>query len=150
MYLYFVPQKFKYRIIMLSCFSRVQLCATPWTVTHQAFLSMGFSRPEYWSVLPSPPPGDLPYLGIKPASRMCHALAGRFFTTSITWEATPCIIMGPQNCNERILILYFFFLWAQWAKTGLALVSFFFLPMDKSHHMNTKGYPRELECSAFS
>ena len=46
----------------------VQLFATPWTVAHQAPLSMGFSRQEYWSGLPFPPPGDLPNPGIKPAS----------------------------------------------------------------------------------
>ena len=50
---------------------------TPWTVVHQAPLSMGFSRQEYWSGLSYPPPGDLPEPGIKPAS---HALAGGFFT----------------------------------------------------------------------
>ena len=41
---------------MLSRFSRVQLCATPWIVAHQAPLSMGFSRQEHWGGLPSPPP----------------------------------------------------------------------------------------------
>ena len=41
---------------MLSRFSRVQLCATPWIVAHQAPLSMGFSRQELWGGLPSPPP----------------------------------------------------------------------------------------------
>ena len=44
---------------MLSHFSCVQLCATLWTAAHQAPLSMGFSRQEYWSGLPCPPPGDL-------------------------------------------------------------------------------------------
>ena len=44
---------------MPSHFSRVQLFAIPWTVAHQAPLSMGFSRQEYWSGLPCPPPGDL-------------------------------------------------------------------------------------------
>ena len=39
--------------------------ATPWTVAHQAPLSMGFSRQEYWSGLPFPSPGDLPHPGIK-------------------------------------------------------------------------------------
>ena len=39
---------------------------TPWTVAHQAPLSMGFSRQEYWSGLPCPPPGDLPNPGIEP------------------------------------------------------------------------------------
>ena len=44
---------------------RVRLFATPWTVGHQAPLSMGFSRQEYWSGLPFPPLGDLPNLGIE-------------------------------------------------------------------------------------
>ena len=52
--------------------------ATPWTVAHQALLSMGFSRQEYWSGLPFPSSGDLPSPGIEPAS---PALANRFFTT---------------------------------------------------------------------
>ena len=51
---------------------------TPWTVAHQAPLSMGFPRQEYWSGLPIPSPGDLPDSGIKPAS---SALADRFFTS---------------------------------------------------------------------
>ena len=51
---------------------------TPWIVSHQAPLSMGFSRQEYWSRLPFPSPGDLSNPGIKPAS---PALADRFFTT---------------------------------------------------------------------
>ena len=48
--------------------SHVQTFATLWTVAHQAPLSMGFSRQEYWSGLPFPSPGDLPDMGIKPAS----------------------------------------------------------------------------------
>ena len=59
--------------------SRVWLSATPWTVAHQAFLSLGFSRQEYWSELPFPPPEDLPNQGIEPES---PALAGGFFTTA--------------------------------------------------------------------
>ena len=53
--------------------------ATPWTVAHQAPLSMGFSREEYWSGLPSPSPGDLPDPQIEPASLTSPALAARFF-----------------------------------------------------------------------
>ena len=71
---------------VLSCFSHVWLSETPWTVTLQAPLSMGFSRQEYWSELPCPPPGDLPDPGIEPTSLASPALAGRFFTTSTTWE----------------------------------------------------------------
>ena len=53
--------------------SHVQLSAAPWTVTHQASLSMGFSRQEYWSGLPFPSPGDLPDSGIEPVSPTLQA-----------------------------------------------------------------------------
>ena len=69
-------------VCMLSHFSHVRLCATLWTVARQAPTSMGFSRQEYWSGLPLPPPGDLPNPEIKPASLTSPALAGGFFTTS--------------------------------------------------------------------
>ena len=61
----------------LSC---VRLFVTPWTVAHQAPLSV-FPRQEYWSGLPFSPPGDLPDPGIEPVSLMSPALAGGFFTT---------------------------------------------------------------------
>ena len=48
--------------------------ATPWTVTHQAPLRMGFPREEYWSGLPFPPPGDLSNPGIGPESPASPAL----------------------------------------------------------------------------
>ena len=73
--------------VLLSCFSSVQLCVTLWTTACQAPLFTGFSRQEYWSGLPCPPPGDLPNPGIEPASLMSPALAGEFFTTSTTWRA---------------------------------------------------------------
>ena len=60
---------------------------TPRTVDRQAPLTTGFSRQEYWSEWPFPPPGDLPDPNIEPASLMSPALAGRFFTTTATWEA---------------------------------------------------------------
>ena len=70
---------------VLSHISHVQLCATPWTVARQALLSMGFSRQEYWSGLPCPPPGDLPSPGMEPTSPLSPALAGGFLTTRATW-----------------------------------------------------------------
>ena len=72
---------------MLSPFSCVSFFATLWILASQAPLSMGFSRQEYWSGLPCPPPGDLPNPGIKPVSLMSPSLADGFFTTSATWEA---------------------------------------------------------------
>ena len=81
---------------MLSCFSRVQLCATLWTVARQAPLSTGFSREEYWSGLPFPPPGDLPDPGIEPTSLMFPSLVCGIFTTSATWKAQNTYILMPN------------------------------------------------------
>ena len=61
--------------------------ATLWTVAYQVPLSTGFSMQEYWGGLTCSPLGDLPNPRIKPTSVMSPALAGRFFTTSTTWEA---------------------------------------------------------------
>ena len=72
---------------MLSRFSRVRLFATLWTVAHQAPLSLGFFRQEYWSGLPCPPPGDLPNLETEPMFLMSPVLAGVLCTASATWEA---------------------------------------------------------------
>ena len=63
---------------LLNRFSRIRLFVTPWTAAHQALLSMGFSRQEYWSGLLCPPPGDLPSPGIEPMS----PVTGGVFTTS--------------------------------------------------------------------
>ena len=71
---------------VLSHFSCVWFFVTPWTLTCQAPLFMGFSKQEYWNGLLCPPPGDLPNPGMEPASLMSLALAGRFFTTIATWE----------------------------------------------------------------
>ena len=65
---------FTIKISTIPRFSRIQLCVTPWTVARQAPLSMGFSRQEYWSGLPCPPPGDLLHTGIKPQSPASPAL----------------------------------------------------------------------------
>ena len=54
--------------VYVQSLSRVQLFATPWTAACQAPLSMGFSRPEYWSGLPFPSPGDLSNPGVEPGS----------------------------------------------------------------------------------
>ena len=87
---------------VLSRFSGVQLFATLWTVVHQAPLSMGFSRQEYWSGLPSPSPGDLPDPGTEPLSLMSLAFAHRFFTTSATWEDPQQGEIGKIKQNARI------------------------------------------------
>ena len=57
---------FSMSVSPLKTLSRVRLFVTPWTIAHQAPLSMEFSRQEYWSGLPFSSPGDLPEPGIEP------------------------------------------------------------------------------------
>ena len=75
-------------MLCVCVFSCVQPFATLWTIAHQAPLSMGFPRQEYWSGLPFPLPRDLSNPGIEPMSLVSPALAGGFFTTSTPWEAS--------------------------------------------------------------
>ena len=60
-------------VSLCQLLSQVRLFATPWTIAHQAPLSMEFSRQEYLSGLPCPSPGDLPYPGIEPRSPTLHS-----------------------------------------------------------------------------
>ena len=99
---------------VLSRFSHVWLC-DPWTVAHQAPLSMGFPRQEYWSGCRDFLQGIFPDPGIEPASLMSPALAGEFFTTRATWEAP---VQGegqwkPQPCStwERCSYPFFHLRW---------------------------------------
>ena len=84
--------------MQLIRFSHIWLCV-PWAVAHQAPLSMGFSRQEYWNGLPCPPPGDLPNPGIESASLMSPAMADEFFTTRATFY--PCWIPGSSMKAEH-------------------------------------------------
>ena len=83
---------------VLNCCTCVRLFAAPWTVAHQAPLSMGLSRQEYWSGLPCPPPGDLPDPGIKPTSLTSPPLPGGFFATKATWKAPSSV--GRAKCRR--------------------------------------------------
>ena len=78
--------------------SQVQLFAAQRTVAFQTPLSMEVFRQEYWSRLPFPPPGDLHNPAIELASPAPPALADRFFTTSVSWEALghlmQCILLS--------------------------------------------------------
>ena len=71
-------QAMKRWMCVLSCFRCVPFFATLWTVARQAPLFMGFSKQEYWTGFPFPPPGDLPHPGSKPERLMSPALAGGF------------------------------------------------------------------------
>ena len=91
-------------LLLLSCFSHVQLLTTPWTTAHQAPLSIGFSRPEYWSGLLFPPPGDLLDPGIKPASPVSPALQADSLPSEAPVQfssiAQLCLTLcDPMNCS---------------------------------------------------
>ena len=94
---------------MLSCFSCIRLVVTLWTVARQAPLSMGFSRPEYWSGLLFSSPGDLHYPWTELTSLMSPALAGVFFTTGATWEAIWVQILAPLHMDGETLRKFLFF-----------------------------------------
>ena len=64
-------------VCLLTCFSPVRLFVTLWTVACKAPLAMGFSRQEYWSGLPCPPPGELPNPGTEPKSLYIACTGGR-------------------------------------------------------------------------
>ena len=75
-------------LLLFSCSVVSDSFATPWTVDHQAPLSMGFSRKEYWSGLPFPSLEELPDPMMELASLVSPALAGRFFTTAPPRKST--------------------------------------------------------------
>ena len=86
---------------------------------------MEFSRQEYWSGLPCPSPGYLPNPGIEPSSFMSSALAGKFFTSSATWEAhlfifdfvsftlvdgskNKAVVIYVKDCSAHVFIQKFY------------------------------------------
>ena len=116
---------------MLSCFSHVQLCVqTLWAIAHQAPLSMGFSRQEYWSALLYSPPGGLPDPGIKPAFFMdtCigrwvlhHSASWVGFTQfwpkgkalskclpfPLTWKSMQFLSFWAKHCSQEAAVMSF-------------------------------------------
>ena len=68
------PPEDPWHVCVQSCFSHAHLFEILWTVASRSTLSMGFSRQEYWSGLPCPPPGDLPDPGTEPVSLAAPAL----------------------------------------------------------------------------
>ena len=102
---FFLIDELSYSMLFFSCKVVSDSFTTPWTVAHQAPLSMGFPRQEFSSGLPFPAPGDLPNPGIEPK---CPALAGRFFTTQ-----PPSNIMYEMSGRCRISTHALQILWKQ-------------------------------------
>ena len=73
----------KYNVILCMCSVMSNSLGSSWTIAHQAPLSMGLFRQEYWSGLQFSSPGDLPNPGIQPMSPASPVLAGRFLTTEL-------------------------------------------------------------------
>ena len=85
---------------MLSHFSCVLLFVTPWTVSLQAPLSMGFSRQKYWSGLPCLPPGDLPDPGSNPLLLcLLHWQVGSL-------PLAPCGKPSNSNMRNKVILLH--------------------------------------------
>ena len=84
-----------------ACCSVMSDSATPWTVAHQAPLSVGFFQARYWSGLPFPCPGDLPDSGIGPVS---PALAGGLFTTKQPGKSNHCFKPHQRQHAVRDLL----------------------------------------------
>ena len=90
------------RARMLSCFGRIQLFATLWTIAPQAPLFMGFSKQEYWSGLPYSPPGDLPDPGIEPVSTYFSCI-GRWVLYHLGHQRSPCL----HYVSDILVYLYY-------------------------------------------
>ena len=82
-----------------SMLNHVWLCVTLWTVAHQAPLSMGFSRQEYWSGLPFPTPGDLPDPGIEPMSPVSPALQAD--ALQLSHLGSPCVTKKKKKKTNK-------------------------------------------------
>ena len=100
--------------------SRVWLSVTPWTVAHQAPLSVGFSRQEHWSGLPRPPPGDLPDSGIEPASLVSTELAGALCTAET--RSKP-VIWHVDKRQTALVQAPFCYILLTWKKKKMLLQS---------------------------
>ena len=91
---------------MREALSYVQLFTTLWTVAHQAPLSMGFSRQEYWSGLLLPPPGDLPDPGIEPVSRigrqLLYPLSCRVTVTLLGLRESQSAVSGKESKSSSL------------------------------------------------
>ena len=89
------------RVYMLSHFSRIWLLLTLWTIAYQARLSVGFSRQEYWSGFPCPPPRNFPTEGSNPC--VLHLLCWQAGSLTL---APPCVYISLYFVYERDHILY--------------------------------------------
>ena len=96
---YIYKNHLRHKWKVLSC---VRLFATLWTVAHQARLSMGFSRQEYWSGLPFPSPGELPNPGIESGSPTLQADG---LTSEPPGKLSNCHLLSPWLQHTCIVFI---------------------------------------------
>ena len=89
------------RLLLLSRFSHVRLCATPWTAAYQGALSMGFSRQEYWSGVPLPSPEEI--------SSLSHSVIFLYFFALIAEEG---VLISPFYSLELCIQMGISFLFS--------------------------------------
>ena len=105
-------------VCVLSCFSYVLLSMTLWTIAHQAPLSRGFSRKEYWGGSPAPLHRIFLTQGLTPRFLLSPTLAGGFFTTSANWEVPNSSIRGMWILAGYLIIMWNYSL-AGWGKVAV-------------------------------
>ena len=98
----------------LSC---IRLFATLWTISHQAPLSIEFSKQEHWSKLPFPPPGDLPKPETKLESLVSHVLQVDSLPLSYQGSTIPCKLI-PYD-KSWLLKNVFVYFWLHWVFVGV-------------------------------
>ena len=82
--------------------SRVWRFATPWTVAHQAALSVGFLQQEFWSGLPFPPPEDLPTQGSSPSLLPWQGDSSLLTTWEAGWW---CLLPSFELCGTLLWMM---------------------------------------------
>ena len=89
--------------MLMHCVSAKSLqSVTLWTVTHQAPLSMGFSRQEYWSGLPCPPPGDIPNPGMNTGLLHCRRILYH-----LSQKGSPIFALSAANFHLQVPVFHF-------------------------------------------
>ena len=104
---YITLPSLKLLLLLLSCFSRVRFCATPYMPANQAPLSLGFSRQEYWSGLPFPSPmhesetwkWSRVRLSATPWTAACQAPPSTGFSRQEYWGGLP--FPSPHHCRDN-------------------------------------------------
>ena len=112
---------------MLRHFSNVWVFLTLWTIACQAPLSTGFSRQEYWSSLPCPPPGDLPNPGTEPTSLCLLYWQVGSLPLAPPGKPNSLLDLNPKSQSHPQFFVFFFFSlpWTRISKSILCSFKFF-------------------------